>query len=100
EQGPLYHEGAVDVLGPNGQPLAIPGEPKLPLKPGDPAKTAPVVAAETVLLAALGDSGHPFAKVADRRVEIDRAAQSMNVTYTLDPGPTKHFGELAITGLE
>src|SRR5689334_16185177 len=45
KQGPLYHVASVKVLGPDGQPLSIPhdGE-KLPLKPGDPARTAPVVA--------------------------------------------------------
>ena len=99
--GPLYHVAAVNVLGPDGQPLSISqGEPKLPLKPGEPARTAPVVATETALLAALGDSGHPFAKVEDRRVEIDKAAQTMDVTYTLDPGAMERFGPLAIEGLE
>src|SRR5216683_2687134 len=59
--GPLYHIASVKVLGPDGQPLSIPqDEHKLPLKPGEPARTAPVVAAETELLAVLGDSGHPF----------------------------------------
>src|SRR5580704_6754579 len=47
EPGPLYHVGSVMVQAPDGQPLAIPNEPKLPLKPGDPAHTAPVVATET-----------------------------------------------------
>src|SRR5215472_241285 len=87
DPGPLYHVGSVTVLGPSGQPLSLPGEPKLPLKPGDPARTAPVVAAETTLLAALGEHGYPFAKVADRHVEIDKAEHTMDVTYTLDPGP-------------
>src|ERR1700752_789935 len=100
EPGPLYHVASVRVQGPDGHPLAIPNEPKLPLKPGDPARTAPVVATETALVAALGDSGHPFAKVEDRRVEIDRGTQTMDVTYTLDPGPVMHFGPVAITGLE
>jgi len=100
EPGPLYHVGSVTVQGPDGQPLVIPNEPKLPLKPGDPARTAPVVATETALLAALGDSGHPFAKVEDRRVEIDRGTRTMDVTYALDPGPVMHFGPVAITGLE
>ena len=100
EPGPLYHVGSVTVQGPDGQPLVIPNEPKLPLKPGDPARTAPVVAAETALVAALGDSGHPFAKVEDRRVELDKSAQTMDVTYTLDPGPVMHFGPVAIIGLE
>ena len=99
--GPLYHVESVKVLGPDGQPLSIPeDEKKLPLKPGDPARTAPVVANETALLATLGDSGHPFAKVENRRVEIDRDTQTMDVTYTLDPGPVMRFGPLAISGLE
>ena len=100
EPGPLYHVAAVDVQGPDHQPLVIPNQPKLPLKPGDPARTAPVVATESALLAALGDSGHPFAKVEDRRVQIDRAEHTMEVTYTLDPGPTERFGPVAIEGLE
>src|SRR5215510_5858762 len=43
KQGPLYHVASVKVLGPDRQPLSIPqdGE-KLPLKSGDPARTAPV----------------------------------------------------------
>ena len=44
--GPLYHVATVAVLGPDGLPLAIPPTAgPLPLKPGDPAQTAPVVAA-------------------------------------------------------
>jgi translocation and assembly module TamA len=101
DPGPLYHVASVKVLGPDGQPLSVPqDETKLPLKPGDPARTAPVVATETALVSAFGDSGHPFAKVADRRVEIDRDAKTMEVTYTLDPGPTERFGPVAVTGLE
>jgi translocation and assembly module TamA len=101
KQGPLYHVASVKVLGPDGQPLSIPqdGE-KLPLKPGDPARTAPVVATETALVAAFGDSGHPFAKVENRKVEIDRDAKTMDVAYTLDPGPVMRFGPVAISGLE
>src|SRR6516164_7156280 len=59
KQGPLYHVASVAVLDPEGKPLAIPqdGE-KLPLKPGDPARTAPVVATETALLTAFGNTGH------------------------------------------
>jgi translocation and assembly module TamA len=101
KQGPLYHVASVKVLGPDGQPLSIPhdGE-KLPLKPGDPARTAPVVATETALVAAFGDSGHPFAKMDNRKVEIDRDAKTMDVTHTLDPGPVMRFGPVAISGLE
>src|SRR5712671_2706808 len=99
--GPLYHVASVKVLGPDGQPLSIPqDEKKLTLKPGDPARTAPVVATETALLGEFGDSGHPFAKVENRRVEIDRDTQTMEVTYTLDPGRVMRFGPLVVGGLE
>jgi translocation and assembly module TamA len=101
DPGPLYHVASVKVLGPDGQPLPVPqDETKLPLKSGDPARTAPVVATETALVSAFGDSGHPFAKVADRRVEIDRDTKTMEVIYTLDPGPVMRFGPVAINGLE
>ena len=46
-------------------------EKKLPLKLGASARTAPVVAAEGVLLASFGASGHPFANTDKGRVEID-----------------------------
>jgi translocation and assembly module TamA len=101
KSGPLYHVASIKVLGPDGRPLSIPqDEKRLPLKLGDPARTAPVVATETALLAALGDSGHPFAKTETRRVEIDKDTQTMDVTYTLDPGPVMRFGPVAIEGLE
>jgi translocation and assembly module TamA len=101
EPGPLYHVTSITVLGPDGQPLSVPlGDRKLPMKPGDPARTAPVVATETALVGALGDNGHPFAKAGERRVEIDRSEHTMEVTYRLDPGPAERFGPLAIEGLE
>jgi translocation and assembly module TamA len=99
--GPLYHVASIAVLGPDGKPLAVPpGKTPLPLKPGDPARTAPVVATETALLGAFGDSGHPFAKVASRRVVIDHDTRTMAVTYTLVPGPATRFGPLKIEGLK
>src|SRR5262252_10826779 len=51
KQGPLYHVASVKVLGPDGQALTIPQDgTKLPLKPGDPARTAPIVATEAALV--------------------------------------------------
>ena len=99
--GPLFHVAAVTVVGVGGRPLAVPvdaTEP-LPLKPGDPARTAPVVAAENALLAALGHTGHPFAKPGQRRVVIDKEKHTMSVTYALAPGPAMRFGRPTISGL-
>jgi translocation and assembly module TamA len=99
--GLLYHVASIKVLGADGHPLSIPeDEKKLPLKAGDPARTAPVVATETGLLTAFGDSGHPFAKLENRRVEIDKDTQTMDVTYTLDPGRVMRFGLPQIKGLD
>ena len=99
--GPLYRVAAVAVLGPGGRPLAIPpAAAPLPLKPGDPARTAPVLAAQAALLTAFGDSGHPFAKLDSRRVVIDRRNHTMAVTYKFAPGPAMRFGGVAIKGLK
>ena len=99
--GPLFHVAVVTVVGVDGRPLAVPvdaTEPP-PLKPGDPARTAPVVANENALLAALGHAGHPFAKSGKRQVIIDKAKHTMSVTYSLDPGPAMRFGPPTIRGL-
>ena len=101
--GPLYHVAAVAIRGADGQPLAAPADPAappLPLKPGDPARTAPVIDTENALLASLGHAGHPFAKAGERKVVVDHGNQTMAVTYTLDPGPVMRFGPAAISGLD
>jgi translocation and assembly module TamA len=99
--GPLYHVAAIEILGPSGKPLALPAAAaRPPLEPGDPARTAPVVAAETALVDDFANTGHPFAKAVGRRVVIDEAAHTMRVTYRLDPGPGRDFGPVTVSGLE
>lgn len=103
EPGPLYRVAEVNVLGPDRRPLVIPRDPRaapLPLQSGEPARTEPVVATETALLADLGHAGHPFAKKIERRVVIDHQARTMAVTYVLDSGPTMRFGAATVSGLE
>ncbi|HEX3863864.1 MAG TPA: BamA/TamA family outer membrane protein [Stellaceae bacterium] len=103
DPGPLYHVASIQVLGPDGKPLSVPldaSAPPLPLAKGDAAQSEPVVATENALLGALGHSGHPFAKKGDRRVVVDHAAKTMEITYKLDPGPTMRFGAASIGGLE
>lgn len=99
--GPLYRVASVAVLGPDGQKLSLPpAAPPLPLKPGDPARTAPVVAAQASLLAAFNNSGHPFAKIEQRQVVIDHRNRTMEVTYRLAPGPAMRFGAISVKGLK
>src|SRR5207302_7422612 len=101
--GPLYRIVSIEIRDPSGKPLIVPidpAAPPLPLKPGDPARTEPVIATENALLAALGHAGYPFAKRTDRHVVVDHDMETMAVTYTLDPGPRMQFGAATISGLE
>ncbi len=101
--GPLYRIVSIEIRDPGGKPLVVPidpAAPPLPLKPGDPARTEPVIATENALLAALGHAGYPFAKRGERRVVVDHDTRTMAITYMLDPGRRMRFGTALVTGLE
>ena len=101
--GPLYRIVSIEIRDPSGKPLIVPidpAAPPLPLKPGDPARTEPVIATENSLLAALGHAGYPFAERGERRVVVDHDTRKMAITYMLDPGRRMRFGTASITGLE
>ena len=101
--GPLYRIVSIEIRDPGGKPLVVPidpAAPALPLKPGDPARTEPVIATENALLAALGHAGYPFAKRGERRVVVDHDTRKMAITYMLDPGRRMRFGTASVTGLE
>ncbi len=100
--GPLYHLESVVLRAPDGgpPPALAGGEPSaFGLKLGDPARTAPILAAEKAIVAAYGNEGRPFAKIAKRDVVVDRAAKTMAVTYIVEAGPKVRFGPLKIEGL-
>jgi len=101
--GPLYRIVSIEIRDPSGKPLVVPidpAAPPLPLKPGDPARTEPVIATENALLAALGHAGYPFAKRGERSVVVDHDTRTMAITYMLDPGRRMRFGTALVTGLE
>jgi translocation and assembly module TamA len=68
------------------------------LKIGGPATAQPVLAAEQRIVRTLSEQGFPLARVADRRVVVDRATKTMDVTYTVDAGPLAAFGPVTILG--
>jgi translocation and assembly module TamA len=103
DAGPLYHLASVtfrtsagtrppllDTLGPGAIGLDI----------GAPARSAPVAAAEGRIVEAYAHNGRPFAKVTDRKAVVDVAKHTMNVTFTVDPGPPATFGPVNIAGLK
>lgn len=98
--GPLYAFKTVTVAAAGGGTL--PGGPvdgaALGLEAGQPARAAEVVRAEGGLLARLRTHGHAFAKVAERRAVVDHGDRTMDVAFTVDPGPLVRFGPTRIEG--
>ncbi|WP_451975374.1 autotransporter assembly complex protein TamA [Azospirillum endophyticum] len=99
--GPLYHIKTVTVRGANGSTL-----PKevatddLGLAAGAPALAQKVLDAESELVGRLSKRGYAFAKASDREVVVDHSDRTMDVTYTVDPGPLTRYGATRIEGLE
>ena len=71
----------------------------LGLETGMTARAPPIRDSEGRILGFLAERGYPLAKVADRKVLIDRAERAMSVTMTVDAGPRAAFGPTAISGL-
>ena len=94
-----FHGIAVVPVAGATLPPDLPGAAALGLAPGSVARAPLVVAAERKLKDALAARGYPFAKVAGRRAVIDHDGRTMDVTYSLDPGPSVRLGEARISGL-
>jgi translocation and assembly module TamA len=102
QPGPCYTLAKVTLRSGDAVPLPmpLPFDPgAVGLSPGQPARAAPVVAAEAKIAALWTDHGWPFARIADREVVVDSATHTMDVTYTVDPGQAARFGKLIVEGL-
>jgi len=102
EAGPLYHLRRIAFLLPDGGTdpfLEAAGPAAFGLKPGEPARSADILAAEPRITAAYGRHGHPFAKVTSRRVVVDQGTLGVDVAYTAEPGREARFGPVSIEGL-
>lgn len=66
---------------------------------GAPALAANVVAAETQLIVDLRRKSFPLARAVDRKVVVDHATQTMDITFNVAPGPFARFGDVSIEGL-
>ena len=93
--GPLYHVGKVNIEG--DLPDDLHG--LLPLRSGQPAVAADVLAAGTRLLTALRDRGYAFAKVG-APVAYERPDQhELDVTFPVTTGAVARFGAITVSGL-
>lgn len=102
EEGARYKVSAVHLSGPNGTALpdGAPAPEALGLAIGSPARAPDVVDAEGRILPRLAERGYAYARLLDRRLVVDHAAQGMDVTYLVDPGPKVAFGAITFNGLD
>jgi len=97
--GPLYHIKTVTVRGATTLPKEVATD-DLGLVAGAPAIAQKVLDAESELVGRLSKRGYAFAKVPDREVVVDHSDRTMDVTYSVDPGPLTRYGATRIEGLE
>jgi len=70
---------------------------RMPIKPGRPRDRQLVVSTHEMALNELRDHGFPYSKVATGEDSPSNPKQVV-VTFTAEPGPVAHFGEVEIAG--
>lgn len=101
ETGPLFKLRGITILDrATRQPFEVADLPPriLKLAPGDPARASDLTAATARLTDFFRNQSRPLAKAPLPRSVVDHAAQSMDVTFEVDPGPKAGIGEVSLTG--
>nr|WP_210278691.1 autotransporter assembly complex family protein [Microvirga flocculans] len=70
------------------------------MQPGDPARSADILAAEARVVDHFRAQSRPFAKVRHLEPVVFHPARVMDVTLGVDPGPRAGIGTIAIQGAE
>ncbi len=94
-QGRVFHIGRIDV---STLPPGFSAHPGI--RPGEAARAAPVLAVTPALLSALHNAGYAFATVGPPLAVADTRAGTLNVTYTVTPGPRVDIGAIEFAGLK
>ena len=94
--GPLYHLRRVTIDG----DLPASARDALPLKSGDPAVAATVLAAGSKLSSVLGEQGYAFAKVDAPVAYEDKTDPLLDVTFHVEAGAKVRIGEIRFSGLK
>lgn len=104
DPGPAFRleSFTVGYVGADGEAPAapMPDRDDLGVEIGAVARAPGVVAGEKVALRFLANRGHPLAEVADRKIVVDHATETMRVHLDVDPGPEARFGAVSVAGLE
>ena len=96
--GPMFRLRQVRVAYPRDDaPDGLPHR-AFRLKPGDPARSAEIRAAQIRLVDWFRARGHPLAKIGDVKAVVDHASYVMDLDLRVDPGPKAGIGTVVISG--
>jgi translocation and assembly module TamA len=99
--GPPYRFRDVTVdVAPTEPAPSLPSLAELGIAPGEPVASQTILDAEAALLARARTQGYALAELGERRAVVDLAADAMDLTLALRPGPLVRFGDIRIEGLE
>ncbi len=84
----------LEAAGANVDPLRRAFDVNVP----DPVIAQRVIDADIALRLEFGKRGYPFAKLGERDIVIDHAADAANLTQPVDPGGLRRFGRIVVTG--
>ncbi|HEY8596470.1 MAG TPA: autotransporter assembly complex family protein [Devosiaceae bacterium] len=94
--GKVFHIGKVTLLGQSGG-LDAGG---YGLVAGGDAASTTILNAESSLVRALREAGHPYARISDRSIVADHARAAVDVTLTFAAGPVANFGQANVEGAQ
>ncbi|HYF56414.1 MAG TPA: autotransporter assembly complex family protein [Salinarimonas sp.] len=100
DPGPVFRVRALRVLGPDGAPIPPEVLPArvVGLEPGDPARTAAILAAQARIVDHWRARSRPFARIARADPVVIHPEAALDLTLAVDPGPVVAFGEARVGG--
>jgi translocation and assembly module TamA len=93
-QGRLFHLGNISF-----GTLPAGFSPSGLIKPGEPARAAPILAAQDTLRTALHNAGYAFATVSAPLAVANTRSGTLDVSYTVVAGPRVNIGPVYFAGL-
>jgi translocation and assembly module TamA len=101
--GPLFHLRTVAVSE-AGTGRAF-SQAELPPRvtshePDESASAANAVAIEARIVDSFRAQGHPFVKVVHRNPVVDHRSDTLDIAYSVDPGPAATIGPITVSGAE
>lgn len=98
--GPLFRITKFDIgFTERAENPAAPELSGLGIEIGMPARSEPVVSAQSQAIVELTNRGYPDARIDKQDAIVDFATDAMEVTITIDAGPRLYMGELNLEGL-